>query len=123
MEILPIIIAFIVGFIVGEGFVLFKLKHNIQRIADTHGIDIDNELEKLEEQQTITVQIHRLEIEQHDDVLYLYDRTNENFVCQADNIDELAKLSKSYKNIKVATVVHNDKVFIFNDGIAEEYTK
>jgi hypothetical protein len=123
MEILPIIIAFIVGFAVGEGYVLFKLRHTIRRIAGNHGIDIDNELEKLEEQQTITIQIHRLEIEQHDDVLYLYDRTNENFVCQAKSIDELAKLSKSYKNIKVATVVHQDKVFVFNDGIAEEYTK
>lgn len=120
---LIVVFSFIAGFVVGEGIVLYKLRHTIRNIAEGHGIDVDKELEKMDQEQSIIVQIHRLEVEQINNILYLYDRTTDDFVCQADNIDELAKLSKSYKNIKVATVVHNDKVFIFNDGIAEEYTK
>lgn len=123
---LIIVVAFVAGFVVGEGMVLYKLRHVLRTLADGHGIDVDKELEKLQkeqEQAIIIQQIHRLEIEQVNDMLYLYDRTSDNFVCQATSIDELAKLSKSYKNIKVATVIHDNKIFIFNDGVAEEYTK
>lgn len=123
MEILFVIFGFIVGFLVGEFVALFRVRKLMMRIAEMQGIDIEAELDKLEnnEEEKPEISVHRLEVEQVNDILYLYDRTNDSFVCQAPNIDELATLSKTYKNINAATVIHDKKLFIFSDGVAHEY--
>lgn len=125
MEIfLIIVVSFIAGFVIGEGFVLYKLRHSLRTLAESQGIDVDREIEKLEREKAITVyNIKDLIIEQVNDMLYLYDRNDDSFVCQAGTLDELAKLSKVQKNIEIATVIHQDKVFIFRDGNVQEYTK
>ena len=51
--------------------------------------------------------------------MYLY-TDNEDFICQARTIEELATLSQQYKNIKHAAVILDDKVFTFIDGIVSE---
>lgn len=47
--------------------------------------------------------------------MYLYDIENE-FICQANSLEELAKLALKYKNIKYASVMNGDDVFAFIDG-------
>ena len=123
METLFIILALIVGFLLGEFVALFRLRKIMMRVAELQGIDIEAELEKLEqgEEEKPEVSIHRLEVEQVNDILYLYDRTDDRFICQGPTIDELATLSKTYKNINAATVIHDKKLFIFSDGVAHEY--
>jgi hypothetical protein len=124
MELFTFFIAFIAGFIIGEGFVLFKLRNVLKTLASVQGIDVEKELEKAKEEQEIIIyNIQRLEIEQVNDTLYLYDRLNHIFICQATSIEELAKLCKSYNNIVSATVIYQDKVFIFDDGTVQEYTQ
>jgi hypothetical protein len=119
MELFTVFIAFIAGFIIGEGFVLFKLRNVLKTLANVQGIDVEKELTK--DQETIIYKIQRLEVEQVNDTLYLYDTLNHVFICQATSIEELAKLCKSYNNIVAATVIYQDKVFIFDDGTVQEY--
>lgn len=127
MEILLLIIGLVIGFFIGEGLALFKIRQIMLRVAERNGIDLTKEMQHIAEvgeidepEETI---VYRLEIEKINDILYLYDRGNDSFICQAKNIEELALLSKNYKNIHVATVIHDDKLFIFQDGNAQEYTK
>jgi hypothetical protein len=64
-------------------------------------------------------QVYKLRIETIESMLYLYDDEN-NFICQANTLDELAKLSQQYNNIDYAAVIHNDKVFKFVNGSVTE---
>jgi hypothetical protein len=121
MEFLFYILVFVIGFLIGEAFVLYKLRHSLRLLAESQGIDVDSELEKMDQEESVTLQIHRLQVEQINNILYLFDRTSDEFICQANDIDELAKLSKTYKNITAATVIHDNKVFLFKDGTAHEY--
>jgi hypothetical protein len=66
-----------------------------------------------------TTQVHKLRIETIESMLYLYDDQG-NFICQADTLTELAKLSQQYNNIEYAAVIHNDKIFTFVNGVASE---
>ena len=49
METLFIILALIVGFLLGEFVALFRLRKIMMRVAEMQGIDIEAELEKLEQ--------------------------------------------------------------------------
>lgn len=120
MEVVLFIFGMVIGFIIGEGITLYKLRNVFKRLAKENNIDIEDDLEETE---VHIIKIGRLEVEQINDILYLYDRSNDTFVCQANTLEELAKLCKNYKNISIATVIHQDKVFIFQDGMVEEYKK
>ena len=62
-----------------------------------------------------------VEVEEIDNVLYLYERDSHDFICQASSIEELAIKAKDYKNVMLATVIHDNKVFMFHNGNAKEY--
>jgi hypothetical protein len=70
-------------------------------------------------EQTPTTQVFELKVENFESMLYLYDYQN-NFICQANTVDELAKLSQQYNKINYAAVIHNDKIFTFVNGVASE---
>jgi hypothetical protein len=55
-------------------------------------------------------------VEKSNNILYLYNREDETFVCQGSSLEELAVLAKEYKNIKYAAVLHDDDVVAFVDG-------
>ena len=66
-----------------------------------------------------TNQVHKLRTETIGSMLYLYDNES-NFICQANTLDELAKLSQQHNKIEYAAVIHNDKIFTFVNGVASE---
>jgi hypothetical protein len=72
----------------------------------------------MKEQAPVT-EVFELKVENFESMLYLYDDQN-NFICQANTVDELAKLSQQYKQINYAAVMHNDKIFTFVNGVASE---
>ena len=89
-------------------------------MALKEGVDIDAELEKRKTEEEAQ-QIAKLEVEEHNNILYLYHRESRDFVCQGKSLEELATLAKKYKNITHGVVLHNQKVFVFVDGISKEY--
>lgn len=60
-------------------------------------------------------EVYKLVIEKIKDTLYLYDHEDD-FVCQALTIEELATLAKQYKNIKYAAVLFGEQTYMFVDG-------
>lgn len=110
--ILTIAIVFYVGFQIGTHYMAFKLRHLIIRDAISKGIEV-NTLTEFEEQTNL-----KLVIEYHQNSLYLFNSKDDGFVCQANTIEDLARLAKEYKNIKHAYVLDSktNTIFTFVDG-------
>ena len=120
MEILLLLLGGIIGYFIGYSTVIWKLREFLREAAVAQGIKVNQDFTVTEEK---TNDIRKLEVEQVGDVLYLYDRETKDFVCQAASIDELATQCKAYKNILLATVIHNEKVFMFVNGNSKEYVE
>lgn len=116
MSIFEIIFFLALGYFIGHVHTLFKLKKLLLDVAEESGIDVSEHTEK-----KVESKVKRLEIEQIDDVLYLYERDTHDFICQAHTLDDLAKLAQEYRNINFATVIHDQKVFMFVNGNSKEY--
>jgi hypothetical protein len=114
MEILLLIVGLVIGYLVGEFYCLFRMRHIIIDVAAKEGIYLDESDSKVK-----AIEVHRLRIQTIDDILYLYNDT-EDFICQAKTLEELATLSQQYKNIKYAAVIHDNKVFTFINGVVTE---
>ena len=76
-------------------------------------------LNHMMKEQAPATEVFKLKVENFESMLYLYDDEN-NFICQANTVDELAKLSQQYNKINYAAVMHNDKIFTFVNGVASE---
>ncbi len=122
MEIVPYLVVLGIGYILGKTFTLYRLRSLIKTIAKDQGIDIDKELAK-SHSGTPVVEVHLLEVQEIENTLYLFNRESKDFVCQGATLEELAKLAKDYKNILVATVLHEDRVFMFVNGNSKEFTE
>lgn len=117
MNIFDIIFIFVIGYAVGNLRAYYKLRHIIYDVARREGIDV-SELEESKEQKS---QVKKLEVEQINDIMYLYERDTNDFICQANSIEELAKLAKEYKNVIAATVICNERVYMFINGVSKEF--
>lgn len=121
MELLTLLLIVVVAFQAGKHWGYFKLARMMKEVAAEQGIDLEKELGiKREEEKENTV--FKLRVETHGDVLYLFEKETDNFICQGSSVQELAKLAKEYKNIGLAAVMHGDKVFAFKDGVSQEFT-
>ena len=119
MEILLLIVGLVIGYLVGEFYCIYRVRHLIMNVAAKEGIDIEAELDKIERAKQAVTEVYKLRIKKIDDILYLY-TDKEDFICQASTLEELASLSQQYKNIKYAAVIHDDKVFTFINGVVTE---
>lgn len=118
MEIILLLLAGFAGYIIGYSSVIWKLRNFIKEAAIAEGLKIKDDFTVAKEE---TNPVRKLEVEQVGDILYLYDRESRDFICQAKTVEELAKLSKDYKNIALAAVIHQNKVFMFVNGNSREY--
>jgi sulfur relay (sulfurtransferase) DsrF/TusC family protein len=106
-DILLIISLVCLGYQLGKFVTILKISDEIVQSILKDKPDAENK------------EVHKLRVEKVGSILYLYDDEN-NFICQANTLDELAKLSKQYKNIDYAAVIHNDKIFTFVKGVSSE---
>ena len=120
METILLIFIFVVGYVLGQIRAMMKIGNILREAADNAGIDLEQELER--RKQKLTNSVKKLEVEKINDMLYLYERDTNDFICQANSMEDLAKLAKEYKNIALATVIHDNKVFMFKHGVSTEYT-
>lgn len=125
MDLFLFIVVFVAGVTVGELAALYKVRKIINKIASDRGIDLQRQIEKIyvdgESSVKLEPNIASLKIERIEDILYLYHRDSDSFVCQAGTLEELATIANQYKNIKMATVIHDEQVFVFNDGEVRKY--
>lgn len=123
MDILEFFLIVLLGYTIGKVHAYFQIAQILRDMAETVGIDIEKELQK--KKQTVESDnniVHRLKVEAHGDMLYLFEKETDTFICQGSSVQELAKLAKEYKNIGLAAVMYGDKVFKFKDGTSQEFT-
>tara|TARA_R110000868_G_scaffold126775_2_gene334039 strand:- start:10 stop:351 length:342 start_codon:yes stop_codon:yes gene_type:complete len=113
MDILLYFIIFYLGIQFGELLTTLRIRHLISKI------EMGEIIEEIQGEET---EIKKLITEQINDVLYLYNHDTKDFICQGSSIEELAKMAKEYKNINLAAVIHNEKLFLFNNGTCKEHT-
>lgn len=93
----------------------------MKEVAEEQGLDLEKELGIVKAKEENKVEkVHKLNVEQQGDMLYLFDKESDDFICQATSVQELCELAKKYKNVNMAAVLHGDKVFAFKDGISTE---
>lgn len=61
-----------------------------------------------------------LATEKHGDMLYLFEKRTDNFMCQGTSLEDLAKKLAEYKDIHIALVDHNSKPIWFVNGEISE---
>lgn len=113
---LLLLISFVIGYFAGKVHTMMHIRKLIYTFAQQQGIDIEQELKDIEELENKIPVTYNLLIEKHNDVLYVYDSLNDKFVCQGNNLQELANHIKNSMNIKQASVKFDNKLFLFKDG-------
>ena len=101
MTLIDIILILALGWVMGEFYTVYKLRKNLR----TYII--------IEEAKPI---VYKLETVLVDDIILLYDRETNEFVCQGNSLDQLAQLSKEYKKIEYASVKHGEYFVAFIEG-------
>jgi hypothetical protein len=104
------IILFVIGFWLGAAYAGYKIRKQIFKIAKDQGIDVSN----VGEPEIKTVPI--LQVEKHNDMLYLFENKSNEFMCQGISIEELADKLIKYKQVDVAFVKHGAENFWFVNG-------
>lgn len=113
-EIIIIGVVFWLGYHLGSMRTAWLLRDIIRAGARKElGIIIDKNYNVVEDSEE--PEVYKLVIEKIKDTLYLYDHEDD-FVCQALTIEELATQAKQYKNIKYAAVLFGEKTYMFVDG-------
>ena len=106
MTLLDIILILALGWVMGEFYAMYKLRKNIRSYLI------------IQEETKPTV--FKLETEEVDNTILLYDRETNDFICQGNSLEQLAQLSREYKKIEYATVKHGDYFVAFIEGKVTE---
>lgn len=112
---MELLIALVVGYFIGKAHAYYTLARAFRDIAEENGIDLEKDWLNVKDEDKVT-QVYKLKVETHGDMLYLFDKDTDSFVCQGSTVQELATLAQKHKNIAYAAVLHGDKVFTFQDG-------
>lgn len=115
LEIFLYIVGLIMGFQLGSAFEVYTMRKNIKQLADTMStkdlIDISNNLTS-----KIAPNITKLKIEELNNIIYVYDSTSDEFICQGTSIDEAAE-NFNKRNIGCLGLgLHNNNAIFFVDG-------
>jgi hypothetical protein len=116
-ELLIFIVGLFIGYHMGYSVLIWRIKDLIIKEAKNEGMDVS----MFEEEEKPTNTVSQLFVERSNNVLYLYDKEANSFICQASTLEDLARLAKEYKNIKYAAVMDEqaDIVVAFVDGRVE----
>lgn len=106
MTLLDIILLVALGWVMGEFYTVYKLRRRL------HSIIIVEE--------SVKPNVYKLETEEVDNTILLYDRETNDFICQGNSLEQLAQLSREYKKIEYATVKHGDYFVAFIEGKVTE---
>jgi hypothetical protein len=101
MTLFDIILILALGWVMGEFYTVYKLRKNLRSYL-------------IIEETKPTV--FKLETELVDDIILLYDRDTNDFICQGNSLEQLAQLSREYKKIEYASVKHGDYFVAFIEG-------
>jgi len=124
MELLILFAIVVIAFQLGKHYGYYRIVKLMKEVADEQGIDLEKELGivKQQEEKKSSPSVHTLQVEQHGEMLYLFDVESDNFICQGSNVQELAKIALDTKKIEYAAVKHGEIVYKFVKGTSTEVT-
>jgi hypothetical protein len=116
-----LMVVFGAGFVLGKFHAYWNFARLMREIAESNGIDFEKELRKLsDEEEEPEKLVYKLMVETHGDLLYLFDKDTDEFICQGASVQELATIALERKKINLAAVLHDNKIFQFKDGVSTE---
>jgi hypothetical protein len=99
-------------FNMGRAYQLFETRKFVRRIANENGIDIEKILTaQLEEKEIVPIHTETI-----DGTILLYNADTNEFLGQAQTLDEAAQVFNQRSKNTNAEVVHNENKFFFVDG-------
>lgn len=107
LDVIFLIFVFWIGYEIGIHVTAYRLRHLVYKEAQRVGL-----LKEIEEKPLV----EQLYVETTNDILYLYNREDKSFLCQAQTLEELATLAKKYNNVKYAAVMIGEEIYAFVDG-------
>ena len=108
MELIDFGIVFLVGFVIGELYLAFRIRKVLEDM-----------IEESYDEEEDSVEVFKLKTEIASDSILLYDEQGL-FICQGKTIEELAVMADKYSGIKYAAVLHDAKIVMFMDGVVKE---
>lgn len=117
LEFIIVCFSFWLGYQLGLFIMSYRLRDLIYQEAKRRGLTKGSDNDLFEEPETLTV--FQLVVEKANNILYLYERDTNNFICQGATLEELATLAQKHKNIKYAAVMQDETVWAFVDGIVK----
>jgi hypothetical protein len=117
LELLILVFVAWAAYNVGVSVTAWRLRDLVYKEAKARGMVTKADQELFEGQkEKQEVNVTQLIVEKVKDVLYLYERDTDNFVCQGATLEELATLAQKYKNIKYAAVLCGNEIYAFVNG-------
>lgn len=108
---------FTLGWVLGQVYMTYRLRKNIQQIAEKYGMSLSDWENAFDEVSNIKItKIQTLFTEMIGNSIMLYNKDTGTFLCQADSLDELAENAFKYRDVKIALVKHQDKDMFFVEG-------
>ena len=105
MEYFIVVGLIIVAFYIGRIYEAFKI---IDILVEAH---MEETIEKVP-----SLEVFKLEIEEHQGVKFLYDSDAQEFICQGSTLDDLAKLFNERKRKSLGMLEYDNTSVYFIDG-------
>lgn len=111
-----LLLVFIFAFWLGKQWAYTSIAYKFFRLAKQHGIDLDKE------EPIVTInKIPDCNIEVHNDMMYLFEKNTDTFLCQGQTFEELATKLKNHLGITQAKITYNDKnLYLINGEFKKE---
>jgi len=110
-DILYTLAIFYAGYKLAELVHLVKLKLTLEKLLDSRGLSIDDVIATPE-----NFEITVLEVEEVGDIKLLYDKEDNEFICQGTTLEELAVKFNERKKQSLGALQHNNVNVYFVNG-------
>jgi hypothetical protein len=104
------------AFNMGKAHQLFEMRRTIRKIAEESNVNLDDLLNAATDKELEERNIVLVKTEVIDDTILLYNISTNEFLGQANTIEEAAKVFSERKKNATGAVVHNNDELFFVDG-------
>lgn len=104
------------AFKMGRAYQLFEMRKTIRKIAEENNVNLDDLLNVVTNQELEEKNIVLVKTEVIDDTILLYNISTNEFLGQANTIEEAAKVFNERKKNYTGAVLYNNDEFFFVDG-------
>jgi hypothetical protein len=119
MDILVFINGIILGWILGQAYVAWKLRQALKKVAEENGMTLEELAESvqgIESSVTKVINVPNLFTEVSGNSIMLYNKDTGKFMGQAKSVEELAENLYKFDKVKFALVNHDERQFWFVEG-------